>query len=83
MRASTVAKCRTGDRCSTAGRYEFDGYLDASGGPRPAGGEMEIAMAVGDSFPPIASAAKPCYWRLTELDESEMGEFGEIDIGGG
>lgn len=65
---STVAtkRYRTGEKCEVSGRYDFDGYLDGTSFPEPRGEEKRIPLAKGDTFPPIRSSGKGCYWRLVE-----------------
>jgi hypothetical protein len=57
---------RTGEKCEISGRYDFDGYLDGTNYPQPRSDEKRIPLAVHHTFPPIRSAGKGCYWRLTE-----------------
>jgi hypothetical protein len=55
---------RTGQTNPVSGGFEFDGYVDGSWSPYPTAAELKIPLAVGNGFPPIASAGKSCYWKL-------------------
>jgi hypothetical protein len=54
---------KTGDKCTTKGRYQFDGYTDGTNYPSPTTEEKIIPLDVGDTFPPIRSTNKGAYWR--------------------
>ncbi len=55
---------RTGQRNPVSGGFEFDGYTDGSSHPRPYTNELKIPLSIGETFPPISSAGKGCYWKL-------------------
>ena len=57
----------TGGVNPQSGRFDFAGYLDGSWHPAPLPTERTIPLAKGNIFPPIRSAGRGCYWRLTEL----------------
>lgn len=63
---STETRRHTGEKCEVSGRYAFDGYLDGSSYPVPHPHEREIPLSKGETFPPIRSSGKACYWKLTE-----------------
>jgi hypothetical protein len=54
---------RTGEQCELTGQYDFDGYLDGSQTPTPHPKEQAVAFRIGETFPPIRSAGKPCWWK--------------------
>lgn len=66
MTDSTATKTRfkTGETCITTGSYRFDGYTDGSWTPAPTEEEKVIQLTVGETFPPIRSAEKACWWKL-------------------
>ena len=55
---------QTGETCVITGRYRFDGYTDGTWTPSPTGEEREIPLSSGETFPPVRSAAKACWWKL-------------------
>lgn len=56
---------KTGQRVETTGTYEFDGYLDGTWTPAPTAEERRMRLeASRDTFPPIRSCNKGCYWKL-------------------
>ena len=57
---------RTGEVCPESGRYRFDGYLDGTSSPPPTREEREIPLSRGETFPPIRSSGKACYWKLMQ-----------------
>ena len=59
---------KTGEKCTIAGDYRFDGYLDGTVEPAPTPEEMEIRLEKGETFPPIRSAKDACWWQLIEED---------------
>lgn len=63
---SIGARFRTGQQCVESGRYDFDGYLDGTSMPAPRPAERRIPLSRGETFPPISSAGKACWWRLVE-----------------
>jgi hypothetical protein len=54
---------KTGQECPRTGRYRFDGYVDGSWTPAPTAEEKEIPLSKGETFPPIRSQNKACWWR--------------------
>lgn len=54
---------KTGETSPYTARFRFDGYLDGTWSPAPTPEEKEIPMDKGDTFPPIRSTAKGCWWR--------------------
>lgn len=60
------SRFRTGEKCSESGRYRFDGYLDGTSTPAPTAEEKEIPLSEGETFPPIRSAGKACWWKLMQ-----------------
>jgi hypothetical protein len=63
---TATRRFHTGERCEISGRYDFDGYLDGTRTPTPREEEKRIPVAAPNVFPPIRSAGKGCYWKLTE-----------------
>lgn len=57
-----VQRFKTGEECSEKGNYRFDGYTDGTLTPSPTAEELEIPLSRGETFPPIRSANKGCYW---------------------
>ena len=57
---------RTGEVCRESGRYRFDGYIDGTSSPPPTPEEREIPLSRGETFPPIRSSGKACYWKLMQ-----------------
>ena len=64
MTVSTATRSRTGQTCQESGVYRFDGYTDGTSTPAPKPEEREIPLSKGETFPPIRSTGKACYWRL-------------------
>lgn len=58
---------KTGQKCIESGVYRFDGYLDGTNFPSPTAEESEIPLSKGETFPPINSADKGCWWALARL----------------
>ena len=54
---------KTGDKCDTSGRYQFDGYTDGTSTPTPTANEQIIPLDVGDTFPPVRSSNKAAWWK--------------------
>ncbi|REJ92515.1 MAG: YjzC family protein [Planctomycetota bacterium] len=67
MSASTSVGTRfkTGQQSPSRARYEFDGYVDGTNWPSPTAEERCIELERGETFPPIKSAEKACWWKLT------------------
>lgn len=63
MTTFTKTRYKTGEKCVSSGRYHFDGYTDGTNTPAPTSEEREIRLTVGETFPPIRSAEKACWWR--------------------
>jgi YjzC-like protein len=55
---------KTGEKCEKKGTYDFDGYVDGTWLPSPTADEKRIPMDKGDTFPPIRSANKGCWWKF-------------------
>ena len=64
MSTSTVTRHKTGQTCPTSGDYRFDGYTDGTSSPPPTLEERVITLSHGETFPPIKSAEKACWWVL-------------------
>jgi hypothetical protein len=66
MSLAAISKTRfkTGERCEVSGGYQFDGYSDGSTTPTPKPEEQEIPLSKGETFPPIRSSGKACWWKL-------------------
>ncbi len=62
--ANIGARYKTGQTCEESGVYRFDGYLDGTSSPSPTAEEREIALSRNETFPPIRSANKGCWWKL-------------------
>ncbi len=60
------ARFKTGQECVVSGRYGFDGYLDGTSTPPPRRQEREIPLSRGETFPPIRSSGKSCWWKLLQ-----------------
>ena len=61
---ATKTRFKTGEESPYHAIYQFDGYLDGTSTPAPTPEEREIELARGETFPPIRSAGKACWWRL-------------------
>ncbi len=57
-------RCKTTEKCTKAGTYDWDGYTDGTRTPSPTAQEKSIPMDVGDTFPPVRSCNKGAYWLL-------------------
>jgi len=55
---------KTGQECPKTGNYAFDGYLDGTWSPSPTANESNIPLSKGETFPPIKSANKGCWWKF-------------------
>lgn len=64
METATRTKFKTGETCIVSGRYRFDGYTDGTSSPAPRREEREIPLSRGETFPPIRSSGKACWWKL-------------------
>lgn len=58
---------KTGDKCDTSGSYVFDGYTDGTSTPAPTNEERVIPLSKGETFPPVKSSKKACYWKLQRI----------------
>lgn len=54
---------KTGETSPYKATFRFDGYLDGSWTPAPTPEEKEIPIDKGDTFPPIRSTEKACWWK--------------------
>jgi len=66
MSRETRTRFRTGEKCARSGLYHCDGYLNGTSTPAPTAAEMEIELSSGETFPPIRSAKKGCWWKKAE-----------------
>ena len=64
MTVSIGTRFRTGEKCTESGVFKFDGYLDGTTTPAPTAEEREIPLSRGETFPPIRSTGKACWWKL-------------------
>ena len=64
MATAVGTRFKTGEKCIESGRYRFDGYLDGTSYPAPTAEEREIPLSNGETFPPIRSTGKACWWKL-------------------
>lgn len=58
------ARFKTGQTNPESGHYRFDGFVDGSSFPAPTAEERDIPLSRGETFPPIRSAEKGCWWKL-------------------
>lgn len=61
---SIGTRFKTGQQSPHHARYQFDGYLDGTSWPSPTAEERIIELDRGETFPPIRSAEKACWWKL-------------------
>jgi hypothetical protein len=66
MSTAVRTRFKTGEKCVNSGRYVFDGYLDGSSTPPPKPEERQEPIAKGNTFPPIRSCNKGCWWELKQ-----------------
>lgn len=64
MNTSIVTRFKTGEKCIKDGFFEFDRYTDGTTLPSPTPEEKEIRLTKGETFPPIKSSEKGCWWNL-------------------
>ena len=60
----------TGEKAEKSGIYEYITHIDAKSCAldcQPSDAEIEIPLAVGETFPPVRSCGKPAVWRLVRL----------------
>jgi len=55
---------KTGTTNPTSGNFVFDGYTDGTSTPAPTKEERTIPLDNGETFPPIKSCNKGCWWKL-------------------
>lgn len=67
MTTAIGTRFKTGQTNPESGRYRFDGYLDGTSSPAPKAEEREIPLSRTETFPPIRSAGKGCWWKLVQL----------------
>jgi len=60
------SRYRTGETSPTNGKFQWDEYTDGSRTPAPTAEEKVIPLDKGETFPPIRSCNKGCYWVLIE-----------------
>jgi hypothetical protein len=58
---------KTGQVCDTSGSYVFDGYLVGTSAPAPTQEERVIPLSKNETFPPVRSANKACWWKLQRI----------------
>lgn len=58
---------KTGNVCDTTGSYVFDGYVDGTSHPPPTNDERVVPLRATETFPPIKSASKGCWWKLQRV----------------
>lgn len=61
---STKTRFKTGEKSPRRGRFQFDGYLDGTSYPPPTQEERIIELEADETFPPIRSAKKACWWKV-------------------
>lgn len=66
MATAIGTRFRTGETCVESGVYDFDGYLDGTSTPAPRAEERRIPLSARETFPPIRSTGKACYWKLAQ-----------------
>ncbi len=64
MFTKTKTRWKTGEKCVLTARYRWEKYTDGTYSPQPTAEEREIPLSSGETFPPIRSAEKACYWVL-------------------
>ncbi len=57
------SRYKTGQKSPETGQFVFDGYLDGTNTPAPTQEERVIPIDAGDTFPPISSTDKGCWWK--------------------
>jgi hypothetical protein len=66
MTTAIGTRFKTGQTCPESGRYQFDGYLDGTWTPSPSAEEKEIPLSRDETFPPVRSTGKACWWKLVQ-----------------
>lgn len=64
MTVAIGTRFKTGEECPESGTYAFDGYTDGTWSPSPTAEERNIELEKSETFPPIRSASKACWWKL-------------------
>lgn len=60
---ATRTRFKTGEKSPYSSSFLFDGYLDGTNTPAPTAEERIIPLTVNETFPPIRSANKACWWK--------------------
>lgn len=63
MTEQQKTRFKTGETSPYKATFRFDGYTDGTSTPAPTAEEKEIPMDKGDTFPPIRSTRKACWWN--------------------
>jgi len=66
MNTMSKVKYKTGEKCEISGVYEFYRYTDGTKSPSPTYNEMLIPLSRLETFPPIRSNNKSCWWILKQ-----------------
>lgn len=74
MATTPQVRFRSGDICTQAGSYSFDGYADGDWEPAPDRDQTVIDVNVGQPFPSPAPGNKPCWWTWIGADEHPIDE---------
>jgi len=61
---TTKTRFKTGEKSPQRGKFQFDGYLDGTSTPAPTAEEKIIELDADETFPPIRSAKKACWWKV-------------------
>lgn len=64
MSTAVRSRFKTGETCVRSGYYDFDGYVDGSTSPAPTANERQIPLEKDETFPPIRSCNKACWWKF-------------------
>lgn len=54
---------KTGQNNPETGVFNFDGYTDGTSSPAPTAEERVISLSKNETFPPIKSCNKGCWWK--------------------
>jgi len=65
--ASIGDRFKTGTTNPVSGVFVFDGYTDGTSTPAPSNEERVIPPAKGETFPPVKSVGKGCFWKLSRV----------------
>jgi len=63
MMTINAVRYKTGETCVITGHYLFDKYVDGTTTPVPTVDERRIPLSRNETFPPIRSANKACFWK--------------------